>query len=244
MPSFCRVSLVISAAIAVSVLSGCYAPPQPPLVRHQVPYEPPPPPEPPSVAVLVSSETPRIAPSLAEQRRPQIMDYLRERGYLRADERVVNDAARADRIIRVALQDDGSYRVDVLEPRASTPEIGREIHFERSLPPPTIYRYQSFPDPFDPFYAAPFGPRFYDPYYRYHPGIGLYHPRSYYRPILPLYPQYHPPHVAPLPHRPDRGHPERSRPRQYPLETQNQPAPGNQPPPQREPIERTDREPR
>lgn len=213
--------LAMLAALAAA-LGGCGAPPGPPIARPTaVIYRPPPPP---TTAVLLAAESPTLTPAALEARREDVIAYLREHGYLASNDVLVNDTARADRLVRVVLDVNGRYEVTVFHPggnhAAATPygtgRAGPTTVIEREPIYPVFPRtYRPFPRYLDPLYRDPwYRDPFSDPFW---PGsaFDFHYRRDYFHPS-PLYPRHrpHPPPVVvrpldpPPPARPRRHEPE------------------------------------
>lgn len=175
-------------------LAGCYAPPTPPPPRVATVYQPPVY-QPPKTAVLFVTNDTGLTTEQIEARRADAMRYLRNNGYLRDEELLVDDPAHADRIIRVSpnTQPGGGYHVRVFTPAQNQTSNSHSLlddDWHRPRPDVTIYRTRPlYPRYYDPFYRDPL---FYDPF---DPWFGssfnfFYH-RNYYSPVYPRY--YSPP---------------------------------------------------
>lgn len=162
-------TLLLAALLAA--LSGCQAPPPPRVVTHATFKV--------QTALLLTSEDGRLTADQLAARRDDIVRYLTARGLLSADDILVNNAAAADRLIRVSIAADDTYKVTIFNP-------GSTGAYYSPLPTPLPHSstYQSpYYDPFFDFgyYYSPF------PEFGYYP----YLPRSLPRPRYPH--DYQPP---------------------------------------------------
>ncbi|MBA4136692.1 MAG: hypothetical protein C0518_05185 [Opitutus sp.] len=224
--SLCSLGLPLALLVA-----GCGAPPGPPVIRTNTTERAPPTIT--ATAVLLVADDPSLAPAALEAKREEVLKFLRERGELTTQDVVVHDTARADRLIRVVLRGDGTYRVTAFRAGgkaalATNGALARAGSFPLIEPEPrwplqpvfprSYRRYPGLVDPLNPF-DDPFGP-----------GVSYYGPyhRDYLHPA-PLYPRYYRPTPPPVIVRPLDPPPIRPRDRGY--APQSPPTPREPPPP-------------
>lgn len=233
-----RCLLAVALAWLALGLAGCGAALAPPVVRTTTTLAAPMQGST-ATAVLLVSADPGVARAALEARREDVMRFLRERGYVTAHDSIVGDTARADRLIRVVVDANGTYQVTTFHPsRGGLPATGALERFDHltligreplapnyPVYPRSYRRYPGLVDPLDPFY---------DPFW---PGLnysGPYH-RDYLHPA-PLYPRYYRPTPPPVIVRPLDPPPIRPRDRESD-DGSSPPTPREPPPP---PVPRRD----
>mgnify|MGYP001275686857 CR=1 FL=1 len=185
-----RAFLLVSVGAGVFGLSGCHVPPSPPPPRVNVTYQAPVY-EPPKTTVLFVPRETDATPDTVRRGREDALSYLRRNGYLRDNDVLVDDAAMADRIIRVTPSNaiGGGYDVRVFTPgdssRARMQSSRADDDWDEPRSSVMIIRPRFYHDPF------------WDPWFYRYPSVGFH--GFYYR---DLHPHHHRPHFGiPHPHR-------------------------------------------
>ncbi len=192
--------LLSALALAWALLAGCSTMSDTSRAHTRAPYEP--------TALIIADEHGPLSADELDLRRPAIINYLVNRGYMNSPDALVDNPAEASRFIRVILSADGGFRITefTLGNRARQIVTSNHIpgHSDSSYSSRGYTHYSAYAN--QPYYYEP--PVIYIPPPPYSPPHDqTHHPRHDYRP-RDNDNRNHPPH----PDRPDdaRRHPPRS----------------------------------
>lgn len=168
--AFLRALPTLLLAGCLLALAACSTPP-PPRVATRTAYKI-------ATALLLASEDGKLTAEQLQAKRDEVVRYLTERGLLMPDDVLVNNAAAADRIIRVSIAASGGFKVTIFNPGgtgatyAAAPTIGGDVRVRVGA--------DDYWPTYDPWFDQGY---YYSPYPT--PGHYRYQPRDYLRPYYP-----------------------------------------------------------
>lgn len=177
--AFLRVLFAPLLAGCLLALAACSTPP-PPRVTARTVYKI-------NTALLLASADGKLTTEQLQAKRDEVVLYLTERGLLTPGDILVNNAAAADRIIRVSIAESGGFKVTIFNPGgtgayySSAPGVRGDVRAPIGS--------DDYWPTYDPWFDQGY---YYSPYpapgyYRYQPRDRLrpYDPRDYPHPAEP-----------------------------------------------------------